>query len=129
MPTEGLYHLYAFNWNKSSNSIYIYTFAMTVGKKTCSTENLKIIELSFQIEKRKKKQINSVKYESWDYFFKLNASKLYFFPIIHLFEVSINFQLMHETQSPKHFLRTGMQGAFEAEAFVKSSFIHHKTCF
>lgn len=27
---------------------------------------------------------------------------------------------MHETQTPKHFLRIGTQGAFEAEAFVKS---------
>lgn len=40
-----------------------------------------------------------------------------------------NFQLMYETQTPKHFLRTGIQGAFEAEVFVKSSFIHHKICF
>lgn len=54
MSTEGLHHLYAFNWSKSSNSIDIYTFAMTAGKKICSTENLKIIELPFQIGKRKK---------------------------------------------------------------------------
>lgn len=69
-----------------------------------------------------------MKAEVWN-FSQFNTSKLFFF-IIHLFEVSsCNFHLMHETRTPKHFLRIGTQGAFEAEVFVRSSSYPSKDLF
>lgn len=122
--TEALHRLYASNWSKPSNFLDIYTFAMSADKKNSSTENLKVIELAFQIGKRTKSKsiVWHMKAEVWN-FSQFNTSKLFFFSIIHLFEVSsCNFHLMH-------FLRIGTQGAFEAEVFVRSSSYPSKDLF